>query len=489
MHEPVLTLFDATMRQRLRRPTFWLVCGLYVVIVLAVIYPVSMLSWGGISRLMFQTLQVLHFLVAAAVPAFLASSVVDDVSSGTLELAKVAGLSSAEWISFRLLSIFAPYFAVWTLRLPLYALILNTGGATASEMLWAEALHWTLALSVAQTSLLIARYSIVAPAAIGVSITMLLVMNAALFVPTAVVVLAGRAWGIPIPAFVNIANDALRSLSMLSYLLEPPRLVETQLAAAGGIALHLLVGATATFWLRRLLFIQAEPGTLLVAGLRKQAEPATTRPSRRVWDDALAWQAAVFHSGSTPRSPRILGWLLGAAALVISAQPWALRFPSSMVGFWLVFALAAPGMVPATCVALERKHNTLSSLAMLPFGGRDIYAGWLRGNRSKRAGAWIAAGACFAVAVWQKPLEAPVWALAGLMGAFGLPPLAFLESLEGNENGRRVAAKIGLGICFALLASGAGILLTALTATLAACCYRPRAVRLMDRRFEAASAR
>jgi len=479
MRRPLLMLLDYAARRQLRGLTLWLLCALYLAIVLVIVFPIAIFSAPFGPQRIFQSLQLLDFAIAVLVPAWAASRMVEDRVSGTLELMKVAGLAPEVWIGFRLLDIGATYLPIWVLRLPLYSLVLVTGGATMADILWSETVSWTVVIAHAQISLFLARRCRLERTVTTVSIALTILGNTLFFLPSyAVLIATGR--NLPVPEAFRQFASVLRELSLLSYVLNRPMTPEGQWKSAVALAIPFLLGVAATLRLRRNLFIDP-------ALAAQEGNLATTRSSRRVWEDALAWQAAELHC--VPQSKnRIFAWVTAAGMAVLTFLPSMGNSMIYAVGAWVIFSFATPGLAPATCAALERLHNTISSLALLPVGGKAIYDGWRRGGFVRRQEAWIAAGLGLLVLLWHQPLAAIGWAIAAVVAAYALPPIFFVESLREQSNGRGVARAI-LGMGFYWSVQLVGILPAGIVTGLAALLYRPRAIRLMDELFDEASVR
>ncbi|QDT53116.1 hypothetical protein Pan44_11310 [Caulifigura coniformis] len=471
------TLIECTARRDLRHRTLWLVCALYLAIVLAIIYPLGIFSGPTGPQRIFQALQLLHFAIAVLVPAWVAGRLVEDRVSGMLELMKVAGLAPGQWIGFRLFHIAATYGSIWVLRLPLYSLVMATRGATMADILWAEVICAGVMLAHAQISLFLARGCRLERTVTTVSIVLTILGNALFFLPSyAVQIATARQYAVP--ESIRDSATILRELSLLNYVLSRPTTPEGQWKAAAALAIPLMLGVAATFFLRRTLYVDPATGPGNVAG---------TRPSRRVWDDALAWQAAEYHC-VPQKKKRVIAWTIVVAMVCLTFLPSLSESMQYAVSVVMIFAFAAPGMAPATCSSLERLHNTISSLALLPLGGKAIYDGWKRGGAVRRAEGWIAAGLIFLGLMWNDPLAGMGWALAAVVAAYALPPIFFLESLRELSNGRGVLrSMVGMGIYWSIQL--VGVLPVGIVTSVAAILYRPRAIRMMDELFDEASAR
>jgi hypothetical protein len=487
-----LPLLVSSFRQYHWRGLFWLTSVVYLAAVTVIALPIAIFAQDGNPRGLFQVLRIIHLGVAFVLPGILAGRLVDDASSGTLQLMQVAGLSPRDWIRFRLLVIGIGYASIWLLRVPFYAFLLHGGGATLADLFWTEMLHTVLAFTVARISLLTAtRVELPIQALRGGLIVFYL--NIALLAPTGVLFFVRNVWRVQAPLALIWAAEWARSASMFSYLRDVPVTIEGRLAALGSLALHVAIGIAAVLWLRRVLYANSEPG---VARSRDQLEPrgdVRQRPSRRVWSNPFFWQASKYYLASDKRGRNAVVVFSLALPVAIGV---AIRTDdrAMLVGLWMVSACVTAEMMPVMCAGLELKARTLSSLATLPCGVGAIYLGWKRAGDRYRLAAWLASCVCAAVLAWRNPALAVAWGAVAMGAAWSFPPLTFIETLRSHERPwSRIATSIALGAIGGPLAGLAafriphGILILAGLATLAACLYRPRAIRQMEEEFVRAS--
>jgi hypothetical protein len=251
--------------------------------------------------------------------------------------------------------------------------------------------------------------------------------------------------------------------------------------------LQLCLGCLFTWRLRRAMFDEVATPVPSLPGLKTATSGATSRPSERVWDDAFAWQAARLYCPPSPLFVR----LLALVGLVVFG--WMIfRVPtrnSFGIGFWLVFAMSAPGHVPSICVGHERRRNTIAALGVLPLGGRAIYEGWRRGSGPRKRESWIPSAICLAMMLWQSVPNAIGWLAVAVLAYYAFPPITFCEGLDVRPLTLRKGAlfailTVAIGTMIALF----DLMVAGLITTVVACFFRPRALRLMDERFADVSA-
>lgn len=483
-------LLASSLRQRQWHWLFWVTSAGYLIAVFAIVLLFALLDRRGDPRGLFPALQFFHLFLALGLPAVLAARLVDDRISETLQFMQLAGFSADAWIRFRLLLIATEYFSVWALRVPFYAFLLHGGGVTWPDLIWAELIHTVLALTVAQTGLLTAARAELSPQTLfGTAAVSFL--NFILMTPAGVMMFITRVWSLRMPPFFNWAAETLRSLSMFSYSFSPPVTAEGRIAAACGLLLHLVAGLIATLLLRRILYTEAEPGLAAAKG-SGELQPGADhqrRPSRRVWSDPFFWHAAEYYFEQSPERRSTVAFFSLSLPIALAV---AIRFDAAAfaAGIWAMAACVTTGMAPAWCAGRELKEKTLSSLAVLPCGGGAIYLGWKRAGDRYRLAAWLATCACLAVLAWRHPLLAVGWGAVVMASAWSFPPLAFIEALRSQERTiRRMISRIAIGAIagpvasLLMLWSHHVIVVLAGIAALAACLYRPRAIRQMDEIF------
>ncbi len=170
----------------------------------------------------------------------------------------------------------------------------------------------------------------------------------------------------------------------------------------------------------------ADETPLLTGAARK----SNSRPSRRVWDDALAWQACHVHCSHSSRA-RIGAAIFGAACVAALcfgvAEQTVVR--TLLVGVTSGVTLAVLAFKPSDCLSREVKGKTLSTLALLPLDGREIYQAWARGSRRMALPAYAVIAIGVVIMLLIAPERVPYWAMVLAATVLLLPETAFLSNV------------------------------------------------------------
>jgi hypothetical protein len=169
--------------------------------------------------------------------------------------------------------------------------------------------------------------------------------------------------------------------------------------------------------------------------LTKAERHSTTRPSRRVSDDPLAWLVRHIHCGASLRTRTNVVILASWAVLFLSFIVIREAVPRAFVlGNACGLSLLILAFKPSDCLSREVKGKTLSTLALLPLDGREIYEGWQRGARQLARPAYIAAGLGGTILSFTVPVAAPyVWMVMAFTVLL-LPEAAFLSNVMARKN-------------------------------------------------------
>jgi hypothetical protein len=232
-------------------------------------------------------------------------------------------------------------------------------------------------------------------------------------------------------------------LSMLSQLWSPPVDADDWPLALGAIAQHHGIALAALWLLRRGVFVGV--GVVDAVGSRAaEKERSLSRPSRRCWDDALAWQAFQIHGGGRRTvTAKLIGYALFAVFLVavVSTEEWLIAL-LVIAGF---LSLAVANYKAQDCVTREIKAGTLSTLALLPYDGLEFYRGWARGARRLAIPDYSTALIAAAILLGLANSGTPV-IMCVLFAIFLCSPFLFINGLVGFD-----WAYLHVG-CFAVIA-------------------------------------
>ena len=436
MDTRIRTLLSWQLRFQSRRMSTWMFGGGYVLVVLGLIAISPKQLPPGIAPAVvpFGIVKTVHALAAFLFAMRGASQSLDDKLSGTLGFLKVSNLAPGSWVTFRFVAILLEFLPIWLLRLPVDTLIVSLGGVTLGEVVWLEAVSAVTFLTMSCLGLLIARFSTTGNAVFFGSLLVVGVLQLAFNLP----LIAMAIWMLIENRPFSLANHAwaefFSRLALPRYFWSMPGDSMQWWLAVASLALHLILGAVLLRMLVRTVYF--EVGTEIVEETTAQTKAdrkSTTRSSRRVWDDALAWQAVYVHCPHSANA-RLGMTLFAAAAIAVLlgiADNNVLR--TLLIGVPSGMALAVLAFKSSDCLTREIKGKTLSTLAMLPLDGQEIYGGWARGSRIIARQAYGAIGLAMLVMQYLAPDKAPYWAIVLAGTLLLLPEAAFVSNLLARK--------------------------------------------------------
>jgi hypothetical protein len=373
----------------------------------------------------------------------LAGAAALDASSGILALLRVSDLRPGQWIVIRLMGILLWFLPIWIARWPFYAFAYGLGGVTPHDIVAAEAVQWAAFIVVAAVCLLAGRYMGGEQAA-GQTVMFSLFGFEMLFeVPRWIISLAQALFPAAMAGFESAEEVALTisRLSLVRQLFHPPSDVSAWVYASISIGIHLCVAGVAIFVLHRMAFEDlgkdSEPAAVPESKLDRILRRAQQRP--RPWDDALAWQSFCFrHRGHV--LVKIKSWTYLIVAGFLLATSMFEPIAAVAVTILLAFCLAGYAiLLTGDCMASELKDGTVSTLAMLPFSGREIYQGWKRGVQRFCIPEVLFLTVGLGLSAIHMPMSL-TYGLAIVAALWLLPSLvflAFLQTFEGFWNSLR----------------------------------------------------
>ncbi|MBX3443773.1 MAG: hypothetical protein KF774_15295 [Planctomyces sp.] len=386
MSRPLLRLLHWQMQFDARRIALWLTGGIYLILagwlVLTIVDSSRWNPFPPAGIVAIQTLLHFHSLLAIGFGVFRASRMTEDRTAGVVGLVKLTGLRPRDWVLYRLLCVVVAWLPVWVLRWPLYAYVRTLGGWTMDEVWTAELLQWAALLTAASVTLLIARFCETPRATRFLAAGVLLLSQMLLALPeiSIGVVTYVTSGAISVPAVVENASELLTRTTLLSQLWNRPVSMPAWRVTLASLGLHLGGSALALWALARTAFFRADTDES-VGAAPAERRSKQSRASRRVWDDALAWQCCEAHGGG--RATVVLKSLLYLACGILLLALWVSRSPLYLG--MLILGPVAGALIavfkPGDCISRELKAGTLSTLMLLPVTGRDLYDGWARGNR------------------------------------------------------------------------------------------------------------
>lgn len=429
------TLLSWQLRFQSRRMSTWIFGGGYLLVTLVMMLGSPDVPTIPPGQIPFQTLRTIHALAAVIFAIQLAGQSMDDNLSGTLGFLKVAHLESGSWVAFRMAAMILAYLPIWSVRLPIYSLVLSLGGVTLEEVLWLEAVQWVAFLTIGSVALLIARYSTTGSGLAILTLAIVGLFQLALNLP----LIALAVWSLiqdrPFSASNHPWAVSMGQLSLSMWFWGFPRYVSSWWAAALGLALHLAMAVVFLRMLARVVFFNV--GTEIVTHeptATKAERKSTTRPSRRVPDDALAWQACHVHSAMSSEARASAVVFGSVCVLVLAFGVIQDVIPRSLViGVACGTTLVVLAFKPSDCLSRELKGKTLSTLALIPLDGREIYEGWRRGARRLARPGYVAVvvGGILLSAINAE--AAPYVWMVLVFAVLLLPEAAFLSNVLARQ--------------------------------------------------------
>jgi hypothetical protein len=436
MAHPVRQILSSTASREANRLDLGLARGAILLFSFpAVLIPAAtLLPATAIGPVLLRPVFVLSLLLMYFLAVRLGSDSVGDRRSGFLELISLAGLRPWQWLTVRTVQMWVAFLSVWIVRVPVLVIVFCFGGLRVWDILAVELLLLAGFWGGSNVSLLLAQRAksrqVVASWTGGVVIPLELL----LLIPRSLIgYLSGMLnWSFsgPVSRFAGeLAQLSLaerfRSLMTGQFV---PEDVWPTMALYGGL------GAVAMLRLAAVLF--RNPGDDRADApdtWRELFQPVRprSRPSRRCWDDALAWQAYAVHARGTGivRGSWIWNVTIGGVVLVfVVAQPQYFEFLVLMLLASCCLKLLFHTAKPGDCLQREIREKTLPMLMLTPHEEVELYDGW-------RRGAWrlsvpdLALLGVAAIALLPMRPEFSIWMLAAGAAILSSGPFLMLSQL------------------------------------------------------------
>ena len=413
-----LLLFASQLRRESRRIDTLVIQLLYAGFALSILSHIKEEDPRIAGLLLLRAMTVVHAAMAVLLAVRLAGDAAGSRTSGAVSLLWLSGVSADSAIVSQLLLAATTFLRVWLVHVPILCLARHLGGTTWPQIFQIEALLlggfvMTLCFGLPLASHAATRG--VAPV-IG---ALVVLVELVLWLPAGVI-FAVQTWtSIPVPQALSGGVESLRCLSAVSCVRE---LIQTP-NASSFLLMPLIVQSgisLLSLWIwGRTYFTQMDdadvPANLNRSSLKFWGSKSTTRPSRPVWDDALAWQAYYVHNHGRVqiivRSVILIGFAAFSVSYLSSVQNPPRDFLitiSFMLTFCLIFI--SHSLVGANFLA-ELKLQTLTTLMMTPLGYMDLYDGWRRGVRKMMWPDFCLLAMCLGIALWHSPMKlAPAYA-------------------------------------------------------------------------------
>ncbi|MFO1005462.1 MAG: hypothetical protein U0929_05875 [Planctomycetaceae bacterium] len=413
-----LLLFSSQLRGESRRVDTLVILLLYAGFALSILSHIKEEDPRIAGLLLLRAMTVVHAAMAVLLAVRLAGDVAGSRVLGETSLLWLSGLSAESAIVSQLLLAGSTFLRVWLVHVPILCLACHLGGTSWQQILQIEALLlggfvMTLCCGLPWMSRATARGSAPVIGIVPVLVELVVWLPAG-------VIFALQSWTtVSVPQTVITDVERLRYLSAISCVRE---LMQTPWASP--ILLTPLIVQLGTsllslwFW-KRTYFTRLDEGDVPAVAERTsykfwRSKP-TTRPSRPVWDDALAWQAYYVHNNGRVqiivRSVFVLGWAVFSIGYLCSDQnPFTdfLITMSFILTFCLIFISHSLG---GAYFLNELKLQTLTTLMLTPYRYLDLYDGWMRGVRKMMWPDLCLLAMSLGIALWCSPMKlAPAYA-------------------------------------------------------------------------------
>lgn len=413
-----LLLVSSQLRGESRRVDMLVIQLLYAGFALSILSHIKEEDPRIAGLLLLRAMTVVHAAMAVLLAVRLAGDVAGSRVSGEVSLLWLSGVSADSAIVSQLFLATTTFLRVWLVRVPILCLAYHLGGTTWQQILQIEALLlggfvMTLCCGLPWMSRATARGS--APV-IGI---VPLLMELVIWLPVGVV-FALQTWtSIPVSQALISGVERLRYLSAISCVRE---LMQTPWASPillMPLIVQLGISLFSLWSWRRTYFTHLDEGDVPATAERSsfkfwRSKP-TTRPSRPVWDDALAWQAYYVHNNGRVqiivRSIIVLGFAVFSVGCLSGNQNLPKDFLitlSFIPTLFLVFTLQS---LAGTSFLIELKSQTLTTLMLTPNRYIDLYDGWMRGVRRMMWPDLCLLVMCQGIVLWDSPMKvAPAFA-------------------------------------------------------------------------------
>jgi ABC-type transport system involved in cytochrome c biogenesis permease component len=385
MTSRIVALLHSTSPPEMRRVDVALLRLLFLAAVLLCLLPAGEAAQRAmqVGPGLLQALYAVSQLIVLFLALRLGGDSVGDLRSGLLELLFLTGTTPRQWLLVRVLQMWKEFLSVWIVAAPVLALTFTLGGVTVKAIVAAGLLLATGFLVLSSLALLASIKARSRNQIWGFVVASVLVWELLLKGPNLAAGVLGDYYLWPIPAELR---DWLESMSHLSIFSASRFVIYGVMTVWQFWPTFTLYGGVSALLLGRcwMLLKATSEGRLTPAAVESAGLAASRgrlwRPSRRCWDDALAWQAYCVHGLGlrVVRAKCVIYVLLagGLAVVAVVGDPVAaFILAAASGGLMLLISVSKPG----DCMTREVRDETLPMLLLTPHDAEEFFAGWQRG--------------------------------------------------------------------------------------------------------------
>lgn len=406
-------MFASQLPSESRRIDLTVIRVLYVSFALSLMSTISGFDPLNAGSSLLRAMTVVHAALAILLGIRLSGDVAGIRSSGAIGLLALSGIPSREVIGSQLLLAVTSFLSVWLIRVPILFLIFHLGGTTLHQILQIEALLAGLFSMTLCAGLLWAHYS---PDRTISRLAFIVPLSIDLAVAAPSMILTGLQSWLSFSASPSVEDllNGLKYFGVSSGLNYTSRLSSPSLIYLLPLTVQCLVAALCLWLWKRTYFASLDEAgaseNASVQSLSSRSSKSKSRPSRPVWDDALAWQAYYVHGmgrlGVILRSFLVVTCLLLVVGAGLSSSP-DLWDQANIILFIVTLGLMFLGSAKVgDCLQREIKAATLAALVLTPHTPLELCDGWRRGVVKLMRPDLFLYGFTLACAIYYSPMEA-----------------------------------------------------------------------------------
>lgn len=381
-------LFVSQLPRESRRIDLTVIRVLYGGFALSLMHTISGLDPVNTGLSLLRAMTVVHTALAILLAVRLSGDVAGSRNSGVLGLLALSGISPREAIASQLMLATTSFLSVWLIRVPILVLIFHLGGTTLWQILCIEILLLGLFGMILCTGLLWAHHT-VDRATARLTMAVPVVIELIFALPAVISTQLQSILLINVPAALDLWLQRFRGFGAFFGLYSAAKSLHPSLLCLLPVLVHTGLAWLSLWALRRVYFARLDEA---VGTGGPDVEPVThskpksqSRPSRPVWNDALAWQAFHLHSnGRLNVAVRCCIVVVCVALMVAAGLSSDQSFQEQAIVYLLIasFGMLITGRGKVSdCLQREIKESTIPMLLLTPHTPLELCDGWGRGAR------------------------------------------------------------------------------------------------------------